>query len=186
MLGKLRPECILQSKFQQSQRFEDWPSSARRIIAWHENSRRLFVTLFATDKCSYSHLGEKRLHTPFQRKAYVAISCKSRVVIKTVVQGQTGSPPLRSWVEWWERYLVIWNSNVASEHPDAEYKYRGVFVAFIDHQAWRGDLNNISTLNTFMAYLYSLNSLVSLDLFSKPPKRTGVVYSLVFRILLPQ
>ena len=64
-----------------------------------------------------------------------------------------------------ERYLVIWNSYVAREHPDAEFKYQGVFVAIIDHKARRRDLNNIFTLNTFIAYLYSYY-LVSLDLFS--------------------
>ena len=55
-----------------------------------------------------------------------------------------------------EKYLVIWKSYVAREHPDAEYKYRGVFVAIIDHQARRRDLNNIYRLNTYIAYLYSI------------------------------
>ena len=31
MPGKLRLGCILQSKFQRSQRYEDWPSYAQRI-----------------------------------------------------------------------------------------------------------------------------------------------------------
>ena len=65
----------------------------------------------------------------------------------------------------WEKYLIIWNHYVAREHPDAEYKYRGVFVAIIDHQERRRDLDNIYTLNTFIAYLYSYY-LVSLDVFS--------------------
>ena len=65
----------------------------------------------------------------------------------------------------WEKYLVIWKSYVAREHPDVEYKYRGVFVAIIDHQAQRRDLNNIYMLNTFVAYLYSYD-FVSLDVFS--------------------
>ena len=32
MLERLRRECILQSKTQQSQQYGDWPSSAQRII----------------------------------------------------------------------------------------------------------------------------------------------------------
>ena len=63
------------------------------------------------------------------------------------------------------KILGIWNSYVAREHPDVEYKYRGVFVAIIHHQAQRRDLNNIYTLNTFIAYLYSYY-FVSLDVFS--------------------
>jgi len=34
-----------------------------------------------------------------------------------------------------ERYLVIGRDYVATEHPDAEYDYRGVFVAAIHPQA---------------------------------------------------
>ena len=61
----------------------------------------------------------------------------------------------------------MWNGYVVREHPDAEYKYQGVFVAIIDHQARRRDLNNIYTLNTFIAYPHSYY-LVSLDVFSIP------------------
>ena len=74
-------------------------------------------------------------------------------------------------------------ADVAREHPDAEYKYPGVFVAIIDHQARRRDLNNIYTLNTFIAYLYSLSCLPRRILHT--PKRTGLVYLRVLRILLP-
>ena len=68
----------------------------------------------------------------------------------------------------WKRYLVIRNGYLAREHPDAEYKYRGVFVAIIDHQARGGDLNNIYTLNIFIALRSTLNLyiFVSLDIFS--------------------
>ena len=83
-----------------------------------------------------------------------------------------------------EKYLVIWNGYVAREHPDAEYKYRGVFVAIIDHQARRRDLNNIYTLNTFITYLYTLLYCLPRCILHSF-KRTGLVYSLVFRILLP-
>ena len=84
----------------------------------------------------------------------------------------------------WEEYLVIWNSYVAREHPDAEYKYHGVFVAIIDNQAGRRDLHNIYTLHTFIAYLYSLLSCPPRRILHTP-KLTGLVYSFVFRILLP-
>ena len=81
--------------------------------------------------------------------------------------------------------MVIWKSYVAREHPDTEYKYRCVFLPIIDHQGQRRDLNNIYTLNTFITHLTLYYYLVPLDLFSKLPKRTGLVYSLVFGILLP-
>ena len=69
MPGKLKLESILQSKFERSQRYEDWPSSAWRIIVWHENSSRLFVTLFTKDKCVYSDLGENGF-TPLGRERH--------------------------------------------------------------------------------------------------------------------
>ena len=71
------------------------------------------------------------------------------------------------------------------EHPDAGYKFRGVLVAIINHQARRRDLNNIYTLNTFIAYLYSLLFCLPRRILLHTPKRTGLVYSFVFRILLP-
>ena len=80
--------------------------------------------------------------------------------------------------------MLIWNGYLAREHLDAEYKYRAVFVAIINHQARRRDLNNIYTVNTFIAYLYSLLYCLPRHIphTSKP---TGLVYSLVFRLLLP-
>ena len=162
----LRRECILQSNTQRSQQCWDWPSSAQRIIDRHENSWRLFVTLFATDKCSYSYREERASH-PFVARGIRGNKLLVESSEQTIVQGQRGCPLRRSWGQRWEEYLVIWNGYVAREHPDAEYKYRGVFVAIIHHQARRRDLNNIYTLNTFIAYPHSYY-FVSLDVFSIP------------------
>ena len=60
-----------------------------------------------------------------------------------VVQGQLGFPLRRSWVRDQKDIWFIGNSYIASEHPEAEYKYLGVFVALTDHQARGRDLNNI-------------------------------------------
>ena len=93
----LRRECILQSKTQRSQQCGDWPSSAQRIIDWHENSWRLFVTLFATDKCSYSHREGRASHL------FVARGIRGNKLVvesseQTIVQGQLRCPLRRSWV----------------------------------------------------------------------------------------
>jgi len=56
-----------------------------------------------------------------------------------------------------ERYLVIGRDYVAREHPDAEYKYRGVFVAAIIIKQRRRDLNNIYRLIN----IYPSTSLLS-------------------------
>ena len=86
MLERLRRECILQSKMQQSQQYGDWPSSAQRIIDRHENSWRLFVTLFATDKCSYSHRKGRASH-PFVVRGIRGNKLLIESSEKTVVHG---------------------------------------------------------------------------------------------------
>ena len=68
-----------------------------------------------------------------------------------------------------DRYLVIETDYMAREHPDAEYKYRGVFVAAIINEATRRDLNPIYTLKNFIV-LHTYNSVltfVSVDVFSE-------------------
>ena len=91
----LRRECILQSKKQWSQQCGDWPSSAQRIIDWHENSWRLFVTLFATDKCSYSHREERASH-PFVARGIRGNKLLVESSEQTIVQGQLGFPLRKS------------------------------------------------------------------------------------------
>ena len=97
----LRRECILQSNIQRSQQCGDWPSSAQRIIDWHENSWRLFVTLFATDKCSYSHRKE-RASQPSEARGIRGNKLLVESSEQTMVQGQKGCPVRRSWV-WDEK-----------------------------------------------------------------------------------
>ena len=97
----LRRECILQSKTQRSQQCGDWLSPAQRIIDWHENSWSLFVTLFAMDKSSYSHWGERASHS------LVARGIRGNKLLvesseQMIVQGQRGCPLRRSRV-WDEK-----------------------------------------------------------------------------------
>ena len=155
-------------------------TSAQWIIDWHENSWRLFVTLFAMDKCSYSHREERASH-PFAARGI----CGNKLLVEssdqTIVQGQRGCP-LQVGSEMWK--IVAYMEKLGSrEHPDAEYKYRGVFVVIIEDQAQRRDLNNIYTLNTFITYLYTLLYCLPRRILHTF-KRTSLVYSLVFRILL--
>ena len=95
MPERLRRECILQSKTEWSQQYGDWPSSAQRIMDWHENSWRLFVTLFATDKYSYSHRRERASH-PFVVRGIRGNKLLVESSEQTIVEGQLGCPLRRS------------------------------------------------------------------------------------------
>jgi len=69
-----------------------------------------------------------------------------------------------------EKYLVIGRDYVAREHPDAEYKYQGVFVEITDHQATEKRPSQfIHVYKHFSFYLLDMSTLtfVSLDVFSK-------------------
>ena len=101
MPESLQRECSMQSKTQRSQQCGDWPSSAQRIIDWHENSWRLFVTLSAMDKCSYSHREERASH-PFVARGIRGNKLLVESSEQTIVQGQRGCPLRRSWV-WDEK-----------------------------------------------------------------------------------
>ena len=91
MPEQLRRECILQSKMQQSQQYGDWPLSAQRIIDWHQNSWRFFVTLFATDKCSYRHQKGRASH-PFVVRGISGNKLLVESSEQRIVQGQLGFP----------------------------------------------------------------------------------------------
>ena len=97
----LRRKCILQSKTQRSQQCGDWPSSAQRIIDWHENPWTLFVTLFATDKCLYCHRRGRASH-PFVTRGIRGNKLLVEISEQTIVQGQRGGPLRRSRV-WDEK-----------------------------------------------------------------------------------
>ena len=88
-------------KTQRSQQCGDWPSPAQRIVDWHENSWRLFVTLFAPDKCSYSHREERASH-PFIARGIRGNKLLVESSEQTTVQGQRGCPLRRSRV-WYEK-----------------------------------------------------------------------------------
>ena len=102
----LQRECIMQSKTQRNQQCGDWPSSAQRIIDWHENSWRLFIILFATDKCSYNHREGRASHH------FVVRGIRGNKLLvesseQTIVQGQRGCPLRRSWV-WDEKNTYLY------------------------------------------------------------------------------
>jgi len=59
-----------------------------------------------------------------------------------------------------ERYLVIGRDYVACEHRDAEYNYRGVFVAAIIIKQRRSDLNNIYMLNIYLSFHLPYHSIL--------------------------
>ena len=98
MPEQLRRECILQFKTQRSQQYEDWPSSAQRIIDWHEDSWRLFLTLFARDKCLYSHWKRRASH-PFVARGIHGNNLLVKSSKQTIAQCQLGFPLCRSWVQ---------------------------------------------------------------------------------------
>ena len=97
----LRRRCILQSKTQRSQQCVDWPSSAQRIIDWHENSWTLFVTSFTTNKCLYSHWGGRASHS-FVARGIRGNKLLVESIEATIVQGQREGPLRRSRV-WDEK-----------------------------------------------------------------------------------
>ena len=94
----LRRKSILQSKTQRSQQSGDWPSSAQRIIDWHENPWTLFVTLFAMDKCPYSHRRRRASH-PFVARGIRGNKLLVESSEQTIVQGQLRLPLRRSRVQ---------------------------------------------------------------------------------------
>ena len=108
----LRPECILQSKLQLSQQYEDWSSSARRIIVWHENLLRLFINLFTMDKCLYSQLWRRTSH-PFKKKRHMWQYITRRESWSSGRSGSNGVPTSKKSGKWCEKYLNIWNGYIA-------------------------------------------------------------------------
>jgi len=61
-------ECLLQTKLERSQQYEDWPSSilANNFLTW-EHMEIIHKSILAMDTCSYSHLGGRALHPPHER-----------------------------------------------------------------------------------------------------------------------
>jgi len=86
-----------------------------------------------------------------------------------------------------ERYLVIGKDYGAPERQDAEYKYRGVFVAAVIMRQRRSDLNNIYTLTNIYRSIYytSIFSFVSLNVFSELPTIGPTIFAFSENITNP-
>ena len=122
------------------------------------------------DTCSYSHLGGQALHPP-QERGICGNKLRKQEQKDNGCSGSSRAPTSKKSSLVKKRYLVIGRDYLAREYPDAEYKYRGVFVAAINHQATEKRRYQSLHVNHLQFYPFYISTLifVSLDVFSALP-----------------